>query len=125
MWKFKLIMFKITTGCEWIIKIQEVVLYGMWTNNEDSRSYFVHCLSSHSRESNGSIFVYKRIVHGCFSMPFRFLFSLSHNREGRHDHSVKSAQISKYGVFSGPYFPVLGQEKAPYLDTFHAVNPNE
>ena len=42
---------------------------------------------------------------------------------------------SKYGVFSGPYFPVLGLndwisslntekyglEKTPYLDTFHAV----
>ena len=99
--------------------------YGMWMNNEDSRSYFVHCPSSHSRESNGSIFVYKRIVHGCFSMPFRFLFSLSYNREGRHDHSVKSVLISKYAVFSGPYFPMFGQEKAPYLDTFDAVDPNE
>ena len=36
--------------------------------------------------------------------------------------------IQKYGVFSGPYFPVFnpntgkyGPEKAPYLDTFHAV----
>ena len=35
---------------------------------------------------------------------------------------------SKYGVFSGPYFPVFGlntgkygPEKTPYLDTFHAV----
>ena len=34
---------------------------------------------------------------------------------------------SKYGVFSGPYFPVLGlntgkygPEKTPYLDTFYA-----
>ena len=39
-------------------------------------------------------------------------------------HCVKS---SKYGVFSGPYFPVFGlntgkygPEKTPYLDTFHA-----
>ena len=38
--------------------------------------------------------------------------------------------MSKYGVFSGPYFPVFGlntrkygAEKTPYLDTFHAVNP--
>ena len=37
--------------------------------------------------------------------------------------------MSKYGVFSGPYFPVFspntgkyGPEKTPYLDTFHAVN---
>ena len=36
--------------------------------------------------------------------------------------------MSKYGVFSGPYFSVFGlnaekygQEKTPYLDTFHAV----
>ena len=37
-------------------------------------------------------------------------------------------KVSRYGVFSGPYFPVFGlntgiygQEKTPYLDTFHAV----
>ena len=36
--------------------------------------------------------------------------------------------VSKYGVFSGPYFPIFGlnigkygPEKIPYLDTFHAV----
>ena len=39
--------------------------------------------------------------------------------------------MSKYGVFSGPYFPVFGlntgkygPEKTPYLDTFHAVKVN-
>ena len=30
-------------------------------------------------------------------------------------------KVSKYGVFSGPYFPVLGPEKTAYLDTFLAV----
>ena len=30
-------------------------------------------------------------------------------------------KVSKYGVFSGPYFPVFGPEKTPYLDTFLAV----
>ena len=37
--------------------------------------------------------------------------------------------MSKNGAFSGPYFPVFemktgkfGSEKAPYLDTFHAVD---
>ena len=37
-------------------------------------------------------------------------------------------KVSKYGVFSGLYFPVFGlttgkygPEKSPYLDTFHAV----
>ena len=36
--------------------------------------------------------------------------------------------MSKYGVISGPYFPVFGlntgkygSEIAPYLNTFHAV----
>ena len=36
--------------------------------------------------------------------------------------------MSKYGAFSGPYFPVFssktrkyGPEKTPYLDTFHVV----
>ena len=33
--------------------------------------------------------------------------------------------MSKYGVFSGPYFPAFGlntdQKKTSYLDTFHAV----
>ena len=36
--------------------------------------------------------------------------------------------MSKYGIFSGPYFPVFelntgkyGPEKTPYLDIFHAV----
>ena len=41
-------------------------------------------------------------------------------------------KVSKYGVFSNPYFPVLGlntgkygPEKPSYLDTFHAVrNPS-
>ena len=30
-------------------------------------------------------------------------------------------KVSKYGVISGPYFPVIGPEITPYLDTFHAV----
>ena len=37
-------------------------------------------------------------------------------------------KVSKYGVISGPYFPVFGlntgkygSEIIPYLDTFHAV----
>ena len=42
---------------------------------------------------------------------------------------ITAWKMSKYGVFSGPYFPVLGlntgkygQEKTPYLDNFHAVS---
>ena len=30
-------------------------------------------------------------------------------------------KVSKYGVISGPYFPVFGPEITPYLDTFHTV----
>ena len=37
-------------------------------------------------------------------------------------------KVSKYGLFSGPYFPVFipntlkyGPEKSPYLDTFHVM----
>ena len=37
-------------------------------------------------------------------------------------------KVSKYGDFSGPYFPLFGlktrkygPEKTPYLDTFHTV----
>ena len=37
--------------------------------------------------------------------------------------------MSKYGVFSGPYLPMLSPntrkyepEKTPHLDTFHAMN---
>ena len=30
-------------------------------------------------------------------------------------------KMSKYGGFSGPYFPVFGPAKTPYLDTFYAV----
>ena len=29
--------------------------------------------------------------------------------------------MSKYGVISGPYFPVFGPEITPYLDTFHTA----
>ena len=39
-----------------------------------------------------------------------------------------AGQVSKYGVISGPYFPVsspntgkYGPEITPYLDTFHTV----
>ena len=28
-----------------------------------------------------------------------------------------SVKCQKYGVFSGPYFPVFGPEKTPYLET--------
>ena len=37
--------------------------------------------------------------------------------------------MSRYGVFSGPFFPAFGlntgkcgPDKTPYLDTFHTVN---
>ena len=42
--------------------------------------------------------------------------------------TITAWKVSKYVVFSGPHFPVFspstgkyGQEKALYLDSFHAV----
>ena len=42
---------------------------------------------------------------------------------------ITAWKVSKYGVISGPYFPVFrlntgnyGPEITPYLDSFHAVN---
>ena len=42
---------------------------------------------------------------------------------------ITAWKVSKYGVISGPYFPVFelntgkyGPEITPYFDTFHAVN---
>ena len=35
---------------------------------------------------------------------------------------INASKVSKYGVFSSPYFPAFGPEKNPYLDTFQAVN---
>lgn len=35
--------------------------------------------------------------------------------------SNTARKMSKYGVFSGPYFSVSGPEKTTYLGTFHAV----
>ena len=35
--------------------------------------------------------------------------------------SFTAWKVSKYGVFSGLYFPVFGPEKTPYLDTVRAV----
>ena len=38
--------------------------------------------------------------------------------------SATAWKVSKYGVFSGPYFTAFGlntDQKTPYLDTFHAL----
>ena len=34
-------------------------------------------------------------------------------------------KVSKYEFFSGPFFPVFGPEKPPYLGIFHAVKVKE
>ena len=38
---------------------------------------------------------------------------------------VTAWKVSKYGVFSGPYFPAFEPEKTPYLDTFHVVGETQ
>ena len=42
--------------------------------------------------------------------------------------ATTARKVSRYGIFSGPYFPAFGlntgkygPEKTPYLDTFRAV----
>ena len=35
--------------------------------------------------------------------------------------SITAWKVAKYGVISGPYFPVFGSEITPYFDSFHAV----
>ena len=34
---------------------------------------------------------------------------------------LTATNVSKYGVFSGPYFLVFRPEKTPFLNTFHSV----
>ena len=34
---------------------------------------------------------------------------------------INCVNVSKYGVISGPYFPVFGPEITSYLDAFHVV----
>ena len=41
--------------------------------------------------------------------------------DGSNEIRYTAWKVSKYGVFSGPYFPAFGPEKTPYLETFHAV----
>ena len=36
--------------------------------------------------------------------------------------TITAWKVSKYGVFSGPYFLAFGPENTPYLDTFHTVH---
>ena len=55
-------------------------------------------------------------------------FTASKMKLNFNENSNNSWKESKYGVFSGPYFPVFrpntekcGPEKTPYFDTFHAM----
>ena len=36
--------------------------------------------------------------------------------------TITAWKVSKYGVISGPHFPVFGPEITPYWDTFHVVH---
>ena len=58
---------------------------------------------------------------------FKLFYSEPKN-EPRSNFRSTASRVSKYGVISGPYFPVYspntgkyGPEITPYLDTFHAV----
>ena len=43
------------------------------------------------------------------------------SKELKPRHASTARKVPKYGIFSGPYFPVFGREKTLYLITFHAV----
>ena len=92
-------------------------------------------------------FIKNRLQHGCLSLNvtkvLRAAKVLEHLRwlfleaEEENMNVIKSVhctrktsflcneytawKMSKYRVFSGPYFPVFGPEKTPYLDIFHPV----
>ena len=85
--------------------------------------FFVKIVSQ--RCSAGSFF-HKKIYLRCLSMFWMFLCE-----------TITPWKVSKYGVFSGSYFPAFGlkylsifspnvgkygPEKTLYFDTFHAVN---
>ena len=63
-------------------------------------------------------------------MEFRIsLYLFNPKKDGKQHTAWK---VSKYGVISGPYFPVFGPntgkygpEITPYLDTFHAVTTSQ
>ena len=63
-------------------------------------------------------------------IQFSFSNSVSNNSVILHSAIIHTARkISKYRVFSGPYFPVFGlntgkdgPEKTPYLDTFYTMS---
>ena len=60
----------------------------MLLNNEDSRNYLTHCLSSHSRESTGSILFITVLcvaVIPCGRYTVFLFDSYSRNRQGRSD----------------------------------------
>ena len=71
---------------------------------------------------------YQKLCHWCLIGSgidvWLRLFILSNVHSKNHipiTVSVTAWKVSKYGVFSGPYFIAFGPEKTPYLDTFHKV----
>ena len=78
------------------------------------------------------------LQHACHDIIMEAVYKHSHDRKRLicFNSRLKSPahifltlpEVSKYGVISGPYFPVFspntgkyGTEVTPYLDTFHAV----
>ena len=66
-------------------------------------------------DPKGSVFFFKQLRSDCTKKELFYKGFTAWN-------------VSKYGAFSGPYFPVFspntgkyGPEKTAYLDTFHAV----
>ena len=71
------------------------------------------------------------IVRDLYLNNLRLKSEIKYNHISNHQYEVSKAvpsKVSKYGAFSGPYFPVFElntgkyePEKTPYLDTFHAL----
>ena len=87
---------------------------------------FVNCYYVWHRSSweKNTFYTYKKVIWK-FLTPQRWTLTCSSSFSlwlKKQIHTMR--KVSKYGVFSGPYFPVLRPEKTTYLGTFDAVPPS-
>ena len=75
----------------------------------------------------------KSLINSCKKLgPYGNLKKIQNKWQSEYiyfEEIITVLKMSKYGFFCGPYFPVFspnaekyGLEKAPYLNSFHAVN---
>ena len=109
--RVKLFSFSVNSQVVWRLHvfINWKLIY--WLSCIFLRNIYIHTLIRNCKERTSKF--RKLISKTCFY--FRYLEILAI------DLYFTLWKVSKYGVFSGPYFPVFGAEKARYLDSFHAV----